>query len=98
MEILKKQDNQIITLSLIGRLDTNTAGSLETAINELESNVELILDCEKLEYVSSAGLRVLLLIQKRVNNGISKFTLINVIEEVKEVLDMTGFSTILNIK
>ena len=98
MEILKKQDNQIITLSLIGRLDTNTAGSLETAINELETNVELILECEKLEYVSSAGLRVLLLIQKRVNNGIAKFTLINVIEEVKEVLDMTGFSTILNIK
>jgi anti-anti-sigma factor len=98
MEILKKQDNQIITLSLIGRLDTNTAGSLETAINELETNAELILDCEKLEYVSSAGLRVLLLMQKRVNNGIAKFTLINVIEEVKEVLDMTGFSTILNIK
>ena len=98
MEILKKQDNQIITLSLIGRLDTNTAGSLETAINELETNVELILECEKLEYVSSAGLRVLLLIQKRVNNGIAKFTLINVIEEVKEVLDMTGFSIILNIK
>ena len=97
MEILKKIDNSTVTLSLIGRLDTNTASELEAAIHEINS-VDLILDCEKLEYVSSAGLRVLLLIQKKVNNSIKSFTLINVCEDVKEVLHMTGFLSIINIK
>jgi anti-anti-sigma factor len=97
MEIQKKIDNSIVTLSLIGRLDTNTASELEAAIHEINS-VDLILDCEKLEYVSSAGLRVLLLIQKKVNNSIKSFTLTNVCEDVKEVLHMTGFLSIINIK
>ena len=97
MEILKKIDNSTVTLSLIGRLDTNTASELEAAIHEINL-VDLILDCEKLEYVSSAGLRVLLLIQKKVNNSIKSFTLTNVCEDVKEVLHMTGFLSIINIK
>lgn len=97
MEILKKIDNSTITLSLIGRLDTNTASELEAAIHEINS-VDLILDCEKLEYVSSAGLRVLLLIQKKVNNSIKSFALTNVCEDVKEVLHMTGFLSIINVK
>jgi anti-anti-sigma factor len=97
MERLKKIDNSTVTLSLIGRLDTNTASELEAAIHEINS-VDLILDCEKLEYVSSAGLRVLLLIQKKVNNSIKSFNLTNVCEDVKEVLHMTGFLSIINIK
>lgn len=98
MEILKNKLDGALSLSLIGRLDTNTASTLESAINDIDTKVDVILDCEKLEYVSSAGLRVLLLTQKRVGNTISSLTLINVIDDVKEVLDMTGFSSILNIK
>lgn len=97
MEVLKTVNGQDVTLSLIGRLDTNTAHILEEAISDL-NDVNLVLNCEKLEYVSSAGLRVLLVIQKRVNNGILSLVLENVIEDVEEVLDMTGFSSILNIR
>lgn len=97
MQILKTVNEQNVTLTLIGRLDTNTAVLLEDEVKELD-NVHLVLNLEKLDYVSSAGLRVLLLIQKRVNNGLLSFTLENVLEDVMEVLDMTGFSTILNIK
>lgn len=97
MQILKTVNEQNVTLTLIGRLDTNTAVLLEDEVKELDK-VHLVLNLEKLDYVSSAGLRVLLLIQKRVNNGLLSFTLENVLEDVMEVLDMTGFSTILNIK
>lgn len=97
MEVLKTVNGQDVTLSLIGRLDTNTAHILEEAISDL-NDVNLVLNCEKLEYVSSAGLRVLLVIQKRVNNGILSLVLENVIDDVEEVLDMTGFSSILNIR
>lgn len=97
MEILKNLDNNTLTISLIGRLDTNTAPELEKVIYEVGSK-DIVLDCSKLEYVSSAGLRVLLLIQKKVNNGILSFTLTNVVDDVNEVLEMTGFSSILNIK
>lgn len=97
MEILKTVNENKITLCLCGRLDTNTASSLENAVAELDLTNDIILDCSKLEYISSAGLRVLLLLQKKVNN-VSSLTLVNVIDDVREVLDMTGFSSILNIK
>lgn len=98
MEIIKTFNGNQITLSLVGRLNTNTAGELEAVIETLQEGGDVTLECSKLEYLSSAGLRVLLLFQKRVGKQINSLTLENVIEDVYEVLDMTGFSSILNIK
>ena len=93
---IKKQANET-TLEVVGRLDTITAPALEKTISEnIGDAVSLILDLKGLEYISSAGLRVLLGAQKKLQkNGSMKLT--NVREEVMEVFEMTGFADILTI-
>lgn len=93
----EKQNNTVI-FKLEGRLDTTTAPMLEKMINERCETAEgLILDLEKLVYISSAGLRVLLASQKKMNKqGFMK--LIDVCETVMDVLEMTGFADILVIE
>lgn len=87
-----------VTLKIEGRLDTTTAPSLEKVINELPADMnELVLDMNELAYVSSAGLRVLLSAQKKMNK-LGSMKLIGVCEEVMEVFEMTGFSDILDIE
>lgn len=85
------------TLRIIGRLDTTTAPALDGIINkDVEGTEELVLDMSGLEYISSAGLRVLLSAQKKMQkNGSMKLT--GVCEGVMEVLEMTGFADILEI-
>ena len=86
-------DNGTLTATLDGRLDTATAPLLTDLLNETYDSIEaLILDCEKLTYISSAGLRVLLTAHKRMNG---KMTLTKVGELVMEVFEMTGFADIL---
>lgn len=86
------------TIILSGRLDTTTAPSLDKVINEdIEGTTSLILDFNKIEYVSSAGLRVLLSAQKSMQK-VGSMKLIGVCEDVMEVLEMTGFSDILTIE
>lgn len=97
MEIIKTVNDNVVRLTLVGRLDTNTSPILEKEIDALNQSVDLVLDCKQLDYVSSAGLRILLVAQKKMS-VIGSLTLENVLEDVMEVLDMTGFSTILNIK
>ena len=98
MEILKNQEGKTLTISLEGRLDTTTAPSLEAELKSSLNDIEtLFFDFSKLEYVSSAGLRVLLATQKIMNTQ-GKMKLINVNEEVKEVFDITGFTDILTIE
>ena len=90
-----KKDSELI-VALDGRLDTLTAPELESFLVEnYEGVASLIFDCEKLSYISSAGLRVLLTAHKRMN-GAMKLT--NVCELVMEVLEMTGFADILVIE
>ncbi len=97
MEIIKSRENGRLDIALDGRLDTNTAPSLESVINdELEGISELCFDFEKLEYVSSAGLRVILAAQKAMNRQ-GKMTIKNVCEDVLDVFEITGFSDILTI-
>ncbi len=98
MEIIKSKNGSELTLALSGRLDTLTAGELEAAINEqIDSADKLVLDIGGLEYVSSAGLRVLLSAQKRM--GVKGGMVVkNVNEMVSEIFDITGFSDILNIE
>ena len=98
MTINKNRDGSALKLSLEGRLDTTTAPQLEEALNEGMDGVEtLTLDMAALEYVSSAGLRVLLSAQKRMNAVKGSMVLRNVCEDIKEVFDITGFSNIIKI-
>ncbi len=98
MNINMEKNKEQVVLSLEGRLDTTSAPMLEKTIQELSENVTaLILDLKKLVYVSSAGLRVLLGAQKKMNK-IGTMKLINVCESVLEVLEMTGFADILVIE
>ena len=98
MTIEIKRNEQGLTIEVVGRLDTITAPVLEQRIGENISGVSnLILDFKGLEYISSAGLRVLLGTQKKMQkSGVMK--LINVCEEVMEVMEMTGFVDILTIE
>jgi anti-sigma B factor antagonist len=97
MTIEIKKNEKEITIEVVGRLDTITAPVLEKTINEnIVGNENFVLDFKGLEYISSAGLRILLGAQKKMkNNGSMK--LINVCENVMEVLEMTGFAGLLKI-
>ena len=98
MTINTEKNNNQLTLKIEGRLDTTTAPSLEKLINELPADVnDLVFDMNDLAYVSSAGLRVLLSAQKKMNK-LGKMKLTGVCEEVMEVFEMTGFSDILDIE
>ncbi len=98
MTIKQTKDGSNLTVSIEGRLDTTTAPELETALSEaLEGVTALTLDLSTLEYISSAGLRVLLSTQKKMSKqGEMKVTGVN--ETVMEVFEVTGFSDILNIE
>ena len=99
MTILKNREGNTVNLALGGRLDTTTAPQLEEALNENMDGVDtLVLDMKSLEYVSSAGLRVLLAAQKKMNAVKGSMVLRNVCEDIKEVFDITGFCDILTIE
>ena len=98
MTIEIKRNEQEITIEVGGRLDTITAPSLDKTISENISGAKLlILDLAGLEYISSAGLRVLLGAQKKMNN-VGAMKLKNVCADVMEVFEMTGFADILVIE
>ena len=98
MNIIKNKDGSKLTLALEGRLDTTTAPQLEAELKaSMDGIAELDLDFEKLEYLSSAGLRVLLAAQKVMNKQ-GKMVVRNVNEDVMEVFDITGFIDILTIE
>jgi anti-sigma B factor antagonist len=98
MTITKTLDGKTLNVALEGRLDTVTAPELEASLREdLEKADNLVLDFGKLEYISSAGLRVLLSAHKSMaGKGGMKVT--NVNEIVNEVFEVTGFSDILTIE
>ena len=98
MTIEIKKNARQITIEVAGRLDTITAPVLEQTINDNISDISiLVLDFAGLEYISSAGLRVLLGAQKKMKQ-IGMMKLINVCDEVMDVLEMTGFADILTIE
>ena len=98
MTIEKKINNDAATLIVSGRLDTQTAPELETELDAVLSGLkELTFDMTNLEYVSSAGLRVILKAQKAMNaQGSMKLTGVN--DSIMEVFDITGFLDILTIE
>ena len=98
MTIEIKRNSEETTVEIVGRIDTTTAPALDKTINEdMKDVTNLVLDMKGLEYISSAGLRVLLGAQKRLQKtGSMKLT--NVCEEVMEIFEMTGFCDILTIE
>ncbi len=98
MKITKKQDGSALVIALEGRLDTTTAPDLEKELKtSLDGVTDLTLDLTNLDYISSAGLRVLLSAHKTMmKQGQMKVT--NASDIVKEVFDVTGFSDILTIE
>lgn len=97
MNIIKNLQETTLNIALEGRLDTTTAPQLEDALKDGFDGVEMIVfDFAALEYISSAGLRVLLAAQKRLNGG--KLVVRNVNSVISEVFDATGFSNILTIE
>lgn len=98
MTIEIKRNAEETTIKLVGRLDTITAPALDKTINEdLADAKNLVLNLKELEYISSAGLRVLLGAQKKMQK-IGSMKLRNVCQEVMEVFEMTGFADILTIE
>ncbi len=97
MTITKTAENGTLRIALEGRLDTNTAPQLEAELKTSLSGIsELELDFSGLEYISSAGLRVLLAAQKTMSRQ-GKMTIRNVNETIMEVFEITGFVEILTI-
>ena len=98
LNITKSFDNDALQIALEGRLDTTTAPDLESALQEsINDAKELTMDFEKLEYISSAGLRVLLSAQKIMNQQ-GSMKVVNVRDEINDIFEVTGFSGILTIE
>lgn len=98
LNIEKKTEGKNLNMVLTGRLDTTTAPDLEKEVKENVGSVEnLTFDFGSLEYISSAGLRVLLSAQKIMNKQ-GSMVVKNVSDEVKEIFEVTGFSDILTIE
>lgn len=97
MEIIKEQNGDKLLIAIIGRLDTNAAPGL---MKELEDNLtpdikHFEFDMEKCDYVASSGLRAILWAQKKMNSYGGDMVVKNVIGDVMEVFEMTGFADIL---
>ena len=98
LTINKQAENGKLVIALEGRLDTTTSPVLEVELkSSLDGVTELIMDFEKLEYISSAGLRVLLSAQKTMNNQ-GSMKVIHVNETIMEIFEVTGFSDILTVE
>ena len=98
MTIEKNRNNGNLTIALTGRLDTSTSPQLEAALKEnLDGVTTLLMDFKNLEYISSAGLRVLLSAQKVMNKQ-GTMTVRNVGQDVMDIFEVTGFSEILSIE
>jgi anti-sigma B factor antagonist len=98
MTIEIKKNAEETTIKIVGRLDTTTAPALDKTINEDVGDAKaLVLDFKELEYISSAGLRVVLNAQKKMQQ-IGEMKVINVSEVVMDVFEITGFVDILTIE
>ena len=98
LDLVKNEEGKKLTIALVGRLDTVTSPDFEKELTEvLPETEELVLDFSELDYVSSAGLRVILAAQKLMNKQ-GSMKVINVCKEVMEIFEVTGFSEILTIE
>ena len=98
MAITKTQEGSKLNVALEGRLDTTTAPNLEAEMRDALNGVtELDIDMASLAYISSAGLRVMLALQKQMNKQKGSMIIRNASEELMEIFDVTGFVDVLHI-
>lgn len=98
MNIKQNKENKKLTVLINGRVDSSTAPELLDYLKEAMSGIEeLIIDLKDVEYISSAGLRVILFAQKTMNSQ-GSLTITNVNEDIMETFELTGFTDILTIK
>ena len=97
MEITKEKEGKVIILQLIGRFDAGTSGEFESKVKDsIETDdTKMAIDFTNLEYINSSGLRVVLMTAKQLNKKGGKLALFAMKEHIKEIFDMTGFSTII---
>ena len=96
MEILKSNENGTVKLQVKGEIDGSNVKEFELSLREASKSTDkMILDLDGLEYVSSAGLRVFLIMQKQMGDGL---VIKNVTGEVKDIFSLTGFVKLLNIR
>lgn len=100
MEIQEDREGGITILQPVGRIDTNTAGDFESKIVELLGGgaKQLVIDLVKVDYISSAGLRVLLMAAKRLKSMNGNMILCSMSDHIKEVFDIAGFTPIFTIE
>ena len=99
MEITIFKENETSVVAIEGRVDTVTAPELESAVKHLiNMGASVVFECEKLEYISSAGLRVVLTTHRNITAKGGNMNICNVTKQVRSVFDMTGFSRILTIE
>ncbi|MBR5542405.1 MAG: STAS domain-containing protein [Bacteroides sp.] len=100
MEVKVIEQNDAIVLAIEGRVDTVTVPELEMVVSPIwgKTAITLVFDCEKFEYISSSGLRIILTTHKQITAKGGKFILRNLNCEVRSVIDLTGFSRILTIE
>ena len=97
MTINVERDMELVTLEITGRLDTTTASNLESVVNDLSENTkELVFDISGVEYISSAGIRVLIGAYKKINLQKGTMRIVKANEQVYEVFEMTGLSDMLD--
>ena len=99
MKIIKDKKENVLIVKLVGRLDTNTAPVLDNDLKDDVDSVEkLELDLKELDYISSAGLRTVLVLHKKLTAKKGTLVVMHPKDEVMEVFDMTGFSSFLKIE
>lgn len=99
MEILQEQQGPIVILSLVGRLDANTSKDLEGKLLSLlaTNNRLLIIDLGQLDYISSAGLRILLMVAKKLKTLDGSLALASLKDHIKEIFEIAGFLSIFQV-
>jgi anti-sigma B factor antagonist len=99
MEINTRVENEIYIVDIVGNLDTNTAPDADNQLTELmdQGVKKIVINFDKLDFITSAGLRVFLAASKRIKSEEGDIRICNLNETVQEVFDISGFSTILNV-
>jgi len=99
MELIEQKTEKCVIVSITGRLDTTNYSLLEKKLTDLIENHEdkILVECSKMDYVSSSGLRILLMALKKVTMAKGKFVLCNLQDNIREIFEISGFSNIFEI-
>jgi anti-sigma B factor antagonist len=99
MEITETRNNEILIIGIIGRLDTTNYGTLEDKLMSylISEPVKIVMDCSRMDYISSSGLRVFLLALKKATLLKGRFILADLQETIREIFEIAGFTSIFEI-